>query len=89
VPDVGESFFLMKVVIMAGGKGTRVSSIANDIPKPMIPGDIIFDIDFSRMINFHREKKAQVTLAVHPNSHPFDSAVIFSNDNNQVTQWLN
>ena len=155
----------MKVVIMAGGKGPRVSSIASDIPKPMIPicgkpilehqieclkkngltdiiisvghlgqyikdyfddggrfgcaisyyteteplgtagvlyklknlsddfillnGDIIFDIDFSRMINFHREKKACVSLAVHPNSHPYDSAVIFSNNDNQVTRWLN
>jgi D,D-heptose 1,7-bisphosphate phosphatase len=155
----------MKVVIMAGGKGTRVSSIANGIPKPMIPicgkpilehqieclkknclteiilvighlggyikdyfgdgghfgcdisyyneteplgtagalyklknlsddfilinGDIIFDIDFSRVVNFHHEKNAHVTLAVHPNSHPFDSAVIFSNSNNQVTRWLN
>ena len=28
---------LMKVVLMAGGKGTRINSIANDIPKPMIP----------------------------------------------------
>ena len=27
----------MKTVIMAGGKGTRISSIASDIPKPMIP----------------------------------------------------
>lgn len=26
----------IKTVIMAGGKGTRISSIANDIPKPMI-----------------------------------------------------
>lgn len=26
----------MKVIIMAGGKGTRIASIANDIPKPMI-----------------------------------------------------
>lgn len=26
----------MKVVIMAGGRGTRISSVANDIPKPMI-----------------------------------------------------
>ena len=26
----------MKVVIMAGGKGTRIRSIAADIPKPMI-----------------------------------------------------
>lgn len=28
---------IMKVVIMAGGKGTRITSIASDIPKPMIP----------------------------------------------------
>ena len=26
----------MKVVIMAGGKGTRITSVASDIPKPMI-----------------------------------------------------
>lgn len=29
----------MKTVIMAGGKGTRIQSIAADIPKPMIPID--------------------------------------------------
>ena len=27
---------MMKAVIVAGGKGTRISSIANNIPKPMI-----------------------------------------------------
>lgn len=27
----------MKTVIMAGGRGTRISSIAQDIPKPLIP----------------------------------------------------
>ena len=26
----------MKVVLMAGGKGTRITSVARDIPKPMI-----------------------------------------------------
>ena len=26
----------MKTVIMAGGKGTRISSVASGIPKPMI-----------------------------------------------------
>ena len=30
-------FINMKVVIMAGGKGTRISSIEKNIPKPMIP----------------------------------------------------
>lgn len=29
----------MKTVIMAGGKGTRITSIAADIPKPMIKID--------------------------------------------------
>lgn len=29
----------MKVVIMAGGKGTRITSVASDIPKPMIKID--------------------------------------------------
>jgi D,D-heptose 1,7-bisphosphate phosphatase len=155
----------MKVIIMAGGKGTRVESIASDIPKPMIPicgkpvleyqidclkdngltditlvtgylghkvkeyfgdggnfgcgisyfteteplgtagalykindlpddfilinGDIIFDLDFNRIINFHIQKKALASIVVHPNSHPFDSALIMTNSNNQVTEWLN
>ena len=150
---------------MAGGKGTRIASIANDIPKPMIPvcgkpilehqieclvrnglndiiivigylgkfimdyfgdggsfgcnisyyseieplgtagalykienldevfilinGDIIFDINFSRMISFHKEKKSWATLAVHPNNHPFDSALIIGNYDSQITGWLN
>ena len=26
----------MKVIIMAGGKGTRIASINSDVPKPMI-----------------------------------------------------
>lgn len=27
----------MKVVIIAGGKGTRISSVSSEIPKAMIP----------------------------------------------------
>jgi len=155
----------VKVIIMAGGKGTRVTQIADDIPKPMIPicgkvilehqidclkknelidiilvighlghqikryfsdgtrfgckisyyteteplgtagalykiedlpndfilvnGDIIFDIDFQRMIAFHTQKKALVSLAVHPNNHPYDSALIKTDNNDRVTCWLN
>jgi NDP-sugar pyrophosphorylase family protein len=55
----------------------------------LLNGDLIFDIDFSRMISFHIEKKAQVTLAVHPNNHPYDSALITTNSNSQITAWLN
>ncbi|GHT87277.1 histidinol phosphate phosphatase [Spirochaetia bacterium] len=156
----------MKTVIMAGGKGTRISSVASDIPKPMIRlcgkpileyqivclkkyqltdiiivvghlghiikehfgdgssfgcsisyytetealgtagalfkivenlsddfllihGDIIFDIDFSRFIEFHRVRNAWATLAVHPNSHPYDSALLLTDEEHRVVTWLN
>ena len=29
----------MKVVIMAGGKGTRIAEVNSQVPKPMIPID--------------------------------------------------
>jgi D,D-heptose 1,7-bisphosphate phosphatase len=155
----------MKVFIMAGGKGTRMASITDDIPKPMIPicgkpileyqidclkrndlkditliigylshhireyfgdgshfdctlsyyteteplgtagalykindlpqdfillnGDIVFDIDFNRMISFHKQNNAWASLAVHPNNHPFDSTLIEINQNSKVEGWLN
>jgi len=55
----------------------------------LLNGDVILDMDFTRMIEFHKKKNAHVTLAVHPNSHPFDSALIICNNDNQVTGWLN
>ncbi|MCL2242950.1 MAG: HAD-IIIA family hydrolase [Treponema sp.] len=55
----------------------------------LLNGDVILDMNFKRMISFHKEKKADVTLAVHPNSHPFDSALIISDTNNKITGWIN
>ena len=155
----------MKVVIMAGGKGTRISSIAKDIPKPMIKiggkpvleheitllkqqgltdiiitisylgnvitdyfgdgkkfgvhieyfyenqplgnagalfklksqltedflllnADSMFNIDFQRFIDFHRQKGGLVTLFTHPNSHPYDSSLLITDDNHSVKKWL-
>lgn len=159
----------MLVIIMAGGKGTRIASIASGIPKPMIPicgvpvlereieclrsqgftdiiltvshmgevimdyfkdgsqlgvridyyfekeplgnagalfrlreeiaksgddaflllnADSIFDIDFNRIVAAHKDKKAEVTLFTHPNSHPYDSGLIISNSEGQVEAWL-
>lgn len=54
----------------------------------LLNGDVIFDVDFNRMINFHRMKKAMVTLFTHPNSHPYDSGLIMTNEDMAVEQWL-
>ncbi len=155
----------MKVVIMAGGKGTRIASVASDIPKPMIPicgkpilehqmislknqgfndfiiavghlgniiedyfmdgttlgvnityikediplgtcgslyylkddikedfilinGDIIFDVDIKRFVEYHKANHAWVTLFTHPNHHPYDSAIIRADEDGRVVEWL-
>lgn len=170
----------MRTIIMAGGKGTRIASIASDIPKPMIQicgkpilehqidclkrngltditlvighlghfirdyfedgsrfgvkisyyeeteplgtagalykidglidsredflllcGDTIFDVDFSRLIAFHKAHDADATLVAHPNGHPYDSSLLVTEilppaeegelpqDTRRVIKWMN
>lgn len=155
----------MRAVIMAGGKGTRVASVDQTLPKPMLPicgkpvllhqieclrrqgiteitltighlgkqisdffgdgsrfdvqidhireeeplgtagalyylkgkvaddfllinGDLIFDVDFHRLMDFHKKCHATVTLLAHPNDHPYDSGIILADSEGKVTGWL-
>lgn len=153
----------MKVVLMAGGRGTRISELFPNIPKPLIPidnipvlereiislrdqgftdiiltigymaekiqeyfgngekwgvkieyfveekplgnagalffldlqedflllnADAVFDVDFNRMVAFHKQHGGLVTLFTHPNSHPYDSGLIIAGENGKVEKWL-
>ena len=163
----------MKTVIMAGGRGTRITSVASDIPKPMIKigdkpvleheleclrsqgftdiiitvshlgqiimdyfgdgskvspatgkpfgvhieyyfekeplgnagalfkikekltedflllnADALFDVDFNRFVDYHRQHGALVTLFAHANDHPYDSGLLVVDKDNYVQQWL-
>lgn len=155
----------MKTIIMAGGRGTRISERFPDIPKPLIPidgvpvlereicslrdqgftdliltishmgdkirdhfgdgsrlgvrityfneetplgnagalfllrgqltedflllnADAVFDVDFNRMVKFHKAHGGLVTLFTHPNSHPYDSGLILADDAFCVERWL-
>lgn len=153
----------MKVVIMAGGRGTRISELFPDIPKPLIPidgipvlerevcslasqgfrdiiltvsylhekieehfgdgskwgvkieyfventplgnagalfklnlkedflllnADAMFDVDFNRFVDFHKQHGGLVTLFTHPNSHPYDNGLLIADKNGAVEQWL-
>lgn len=163
----------MKLVIMAGGRGTRITSVASDIPKPMIKigdkpvleheleclrsqgftdiiitvshlghiimdyfgdgskvspatgkpfgvhieyyfekeplgnagalfkikekltedflllnADALFDVDFNRFVDYHRQHGALVTLFAHANDHPYDSGLLVVDKDNYVQQWL-
>lgn len=156
----------MKVVIMAGGRGTRIAELFPDIPKPLIPvdgmpnlereirslasqgfkdiiltvgyladkimayfgdgsqlgvkieyfveetplgnagalfqlkekigeepffllnADAAFDVDFNRMLDFHKKHGGMVTLFTHPNSHPYDSGLVIADKDGNVEKWL-
>ena len=156
----------MRVVIMAGGKGTRIAELFPNIPKPLIPvdgmpilereikslasqgfkdliltvgyladkiiayfgdgsqigvkidyfveetplgnagalfqlrekigdepffllnADAAFDVDFNRMLDFHKKHGGLVTLFTHPNSHPYDSGLIIADKDGHVEKWL-
>jgi D-glycero-D-manno-heptose 1,7-bisphosphate phosphatase len=54
----------------------------------LINGDIVFDIDIPRFLSFHRDGGLPATIAVHPNSHPHDSAVVMTDAGGRVTAWL-
>lgn len=153
----------MKTILMAGGRGTRISELFPDIPKPLIPiqnipvlereicslrdqgftdliltvgykaekiqeyfrdgsslgvhieyfvedkplgnagalfkldlkedflllnADAVFDVDFNRMVEFHKQHGGLVTLFTHPNSHSYDSGLIIAEENGEVQAWL-
>ena len=51
-------------------------------------GDIIFDIDLKRMINFHNAHSGLGTLLVHPNNHPYDSDLLEVNSTNKIIRFI-
>lgn len=57
-------------------------------PFLLLNADAVFDVDFNRMVSFHKEHSALVTLFTHPNSHPYDSGLIIADEKNRVQAWL-
>ena len=151
----------MKIVIMAGGKGTRIAQVNATVPKPMIPiegkpileyqietlknqgytdiilivghmgnviqeyfgdgaefgvqisyiieeqplgtagalyflkdeikddflllnGDIIFDVNIQKFLEYHCKQGTVATILTHPNRHPYDSGINIANEKNRV-----
>ena len=53
----------------------------------LVFGDLFLDVSFDRFFRFHQSKGAKVTLFAHPNSHPYDSDLILTGENDLVTGW--
>lgn len=156
----------MKVVVIAGGQGTRIATVNSEIPKAMIPidgkpileyevemarrygftdflfitgymgdqiqdyfgdgqkwgvnieyyqeekpmgtagalgylkdkltedffvfyGDTVMDVDMRSMLDYHERKKADATLFLHPNDHPYDSDIVDLDADGKVRHFYN
>ena len=53
----------------------------------LVFGDLFININYDRFLSFHQEKGALVSLFAHPNSHPYDSDIIITDDESKVTGW--
>ncbi|WP_201290369.1 D-glycero-beta-D-manno-heptose 1,7-bisphosphate 7-phosphatase [Erysipelothrix anatis] len=53
----------------------------------LLNGDLIFDMNLERLYRFHMDSKRLATITVHPNSHPFDSAIVVKKGT-EVVKWL-
>lgn len=80
-------YYEEKEPLGTAGSFFYIKDMLEDGPFLMMSGDLFFDIDFGRMIRFHREKHAAATLFVHPNGHPFDSDLVVLDGDSRVVKF--
>lgn len=50
-------------------------------------GDTVMDVDLEHMLRFHRDNKADATLFIHPNDHPYDSDIVETDSSHRITAF--
>lgn len=81
------SYYMEEEPLGNAGALFKLKSQLNE-PFLLLNADVVFDIDFNRMAEFHKRKGGLVTLFTHPNSHPYDSGLILADKNGSVIKWL-
>lgn len=81
-------YYVEKIPLGNAGALFKLEDKLGDEPFLLLNADTVFDVDFKRMVEYHRANNALVTLFTHPNSHPYDSGLIISDDEKHVEAWL-
>lgn len=70
------------------GSGGALFFVKDKIKSDLIvcPGDVIFDVNFNKLVEYHRQKNALITLFSHPNIHPYDSDLVMTDNEMRVTE---
>lgn len=81
-------YFVEETPLGNAGALFRLKEKIGDEPFLLLNADAAFDVDFNRMVEFHKSHGGLVTLFTHPNSHPYDSGLIIADDKGNVEKWL-
>ena len=81
-------YFVEESPLGNAGALFRLREKIGDEPFLLLNADAAFDVDFNRMVAFHKNHGGLVTLFTHPNSHPYDSGLIIADENGHVEKWL-
>lgn len=81
-------YFVEESPLGNAGALFRLREKIGDEPFLLLNADAAFDVDFNRMVAFHKNHGGLVTLFTHPNSHPYDSGLIVADENGHVEKWL-
>ena len=81
-------YFVEKTPLGNAGALFRLRDKIGDEPFLLLNADAAFDVDFKRMLEYHKQKGGLITLFTHPNSHPYDSGLIIADKDGHVEQWL-
>lgn len=82
------TYFVEETPLGNAGALFKMREELGDEPFLLLNADAVFEIDFNRMVEFHKAKGAAVTLFTHPNSHPYDSGLIVAEPDGSVEHWL-
>lgn len=69
----------------AGAMGYLAEKLSDDFL--LVFGDLIFDFNIAKMQANHVNTKADATLLVHPNNHPYDSDLVILAEDNKVVDF--
>jgi len=81
-------YFVEETPLGNAGALFRIREKLGNEPFLLLNADAAFDVDFNRMLAFHKQQGALVTLFTHPNSHPYDSGLIIADKDARVERWL-
>lgn len=85
--DVSINYIEENEPLGSAGSLHLLKKYLNDDNFLLVFGDVIFDIDISRMLDFHNKHNSFLTLFVHPNIHPYDSDLVVIDENNKVLKF--